>query len=93
MNDKGTRVPFLASFLVNLLKPENRSQFKIKIYHISIRMNDFLINTSIPVTLKSIMFTFRDSKNTFKLDEDLLKTMTNYNFNGDDSNPQDQKKL
>ena len=54
-------------------------------------MNDFLINTSIPVTLYSNMLTLRDSNKSFKLDGDLLKTMTNYNFNVDHSNPQDRK--
>ena len=37
------------------------------------------------------MLSFRDSKKSFKLDEDLLKTMTNYNFKVTHSNPQDEK--
>ena len=36
-------------------------------------MNDFLINTSITLTLDSNILTFRDSKKTLKLDRDLLK--------------------
>ena len=36
-------------------------------------MNDFLINTGVPVTLYSNMLTFRDCNKPFKLDEDLLK--------------------
>ena len=54
-------------------------------------MNVFLINTSIPVTLYSIMLTFRDSNKSFKLDEYLLKTMSNYDFNVSLSNPKDKK--
>ena len=37
------------------------------------------------------MLTFGDSNKSCKLDGDLLKTMTNYNFNVDQSNPQDRK--
>ena len=54
-------------------------------------MNDFLINEGIPVTLFSNMITFRDSNKSFKLDGDLLETMTNYDFNVSHSNPKDQK--
>ena len=54
-------------------------------------MDDFLINDGIPVTLCSNMLTFRDSNKTFKLDRDLLETITNSDFNVDHSNPQDQK--
>ena len=54
-------------------------------------MNDFLINGGIPVTLVSNMVLFRDSNKSFKLDGDLLETMTNYDFNVDHSNQQDQK--
>ena len=91
MNDKGMIAPYLASSLVNLFKPENKSQLILLKDSNSIRMNDFLINTNIPVTLYSNMLTFRDSNKSFKLDGDLLKTMTNYNFNVAHSKPQDQK--
>ena len=37
------------------------------------------------------MLTFRDSNVSVKLDGDLLKTMTIYNFNVDHSNRQDRK--
>ena len=41
MNDKGMIAPFLASFLVNLFKPENKSQFKLRKNPNSTKMNDF----------------------------------------------------
>ena len=41
--------------------------------------------------LYSIMVTFRDSNKSFKLDGDLLETMTNYDFNVSLPNPQHQK--
>ena len=37
------------------------------------------------------MLTFRDTNKSFKVNEDLLKTTINYNFNVDHSNPQDRK--
>ena len=54
-------------------------------------MTDFLINKGIPVTLVSKMLVFRDSNKSFKLDGDLLETMTNYDFNVDHSNQHDRK--
>ena len=54
-------------------------------------MNDFKINDGIPVTLVSNMLIFRDSNKSFKLEGDLLETMTNYDFNVDHSNQRDRK--
>ena len=39
------------------------------------------------------MATYRDSNKPFELDGDLLETMTNYDFNDDQSNPQDRKTI
>ena len=91
MNDKGMIAPYLASSLVNLSKPENKSQFRIIKDQNSIRMNDSLINGGIPITLYSNKLTFTDSNKFFKLDGDLLETMTNYDFNVSHSNPKDRK--
>ena len=91
MNDKGLIAPYSTSSLVNLFKPESKSQFRIKKDLNSTKMNDLLINEGIPVTLFSNMITFRDSNKSFKLDGDLLETLTNYVFNGSHSNPKDQK--
>ena len=54
-------------------------------------MNDFLINEDIPFTIFSNMITFRDSNKSFKLDGDLLKTITSYDFNVSHSDPKYQK--
>ena len=83
--------PNLPSSLVNLFKPENKSQFKIFKDPKSIWMQDYMINTSKPVTLYCNMLIFRDTINFFNLDGDLLKTRTNYNFNVDHSKPQAQQ--
>ena len=91
MDKKGLIAPYLASSLVNLFKPDNKSQFRLRKDHISTKMNDFLIHGNIPVTLFSNMITFRDSNKTFRLDGDLLKLITIYKFNADHSSPQDEK--
>ena len=91
MNNNGMIAPYLASSLVNLFKPENKSQFIFKKDLNSTKMNDFKINDGIPVTLVSNMLIFRDSNKSFKLEGDLLETMTNYDFNVDHSNQQDRK--
>ena len=91
MNDKGMIAPYLAFSLVNVFKPENKSQFRLRKDVNSTKMNDFLIHGNIPVSLYSNMITFRDSNKSFKLDGDLLKLITNYKFNADHSSPQDKK--
>ena len=91
MDEKGLIAPNLASSLVNLCKPENKSQFRLRKDLNSTKMNNFLINNGIPVTLLSNIIIFRDSNKYFKLDGDLLETMTNYDFNVDHSNQQDRK--
>ena len=53
-------------------------------------MNGFLINEVIPVTEFSNMLVFRDSNKSFKIDGDLLQTMTSYDFNVSHSNPKNQ---
>ena len=82
---------YLVSYLVNLSKPETKCQFKLIKDYNSVGLNDFLINTSTPVTLYSNMLTFRDTTKSFKPDGDLLKTITNCNFHAGHSNQQDQK--
>ena len=84
-------VPYLASSLVNLLKPENKCHFGLVKDLNSTKMNDSLLNPGIPVTLYSNMLTYRDSKKSFKLDGNLLDKLKNYVFNVSHSNPQDQK--
>ena len=91
MNNNGLIAPYLASSLVNIFKPENKSQFRLKKDLNSTKMNDFLINKGIPVTLVSNLLIFRDSNKSFKLEGDLLEAITNYDFNVDHSNQQDQK--
>ena len=91
MNDKGLIAPYLTTFLVEVFKKDNKSQFRLRKDPTSTKMNDFLIHGSIPVTIFSNMITFRDSNKTFRLEGDLLKVITNFKFNVDHSSPQDKK--
>ena len=59
----------------------------------SSKMNDFLINDGLPVTLYSNLLIFGDSNESFKLEGDIFETLTNYDFNADHSNPQDRKTI
>ena len=61
MDEKGLIAPYLAFSLVNLFKPDNKSQFRLGKDPNSTKMNDFLIDGNIPVSLHSNMITFRDS--------------------------------
>ena len=91
MNDKGIIASYLASSLVEVFKKDNKSQFRLRKDSNSTKLNDFLIHGTIPVTIYSNMITFRDTNKTFRLEDDLLKVITNHKFNVDHSNPQDKK--
>ena len=93
LDEKGLIAPYLSSSLVNVFKPENKSQFRLRKDLNSTKMNDFLLNDGIPVSLLSNMIIFRDNNESFNLDGDLLETITNYDFNVDHSNQQDRKMI
>ena len=83
--------PYLATSLVNLFKIENKSQFRLGKDVNSTKMNNFLIHGNIPVSLHSNTITFRDSNKSFRQEGELLKLITNYKFNADQSSPQVKK--
>ena len=91
MNDKGMIAPYLTTSLVEVFKKDNKSQFRSRKDNNSTKMNDFLIDGTIPVTIFSNMITFRDSNKSFRLEGDLLKLITNHKFNAGHSSPQDKK--
>ena len=49
MNDEDMIAAYLATSSVNLFKPENKSQFRLKKDLNSNKMNDFLIHGNIPL--------------------------------------------
>ena len=90
MDERSLIAPYLASSFVNLFKPENESQFRLRKNLNSTKMNDFLIHGNIPVSLYRNIITFRDGNKSFRLEGDLLKLITNYKFYADHSSPQDK---
>ena len=64
-----------------ITNPENTTQFKLVKDSNSNRVNGLKINNSIPITLYNNMLTFRDTGKEFELKGDLLKMITNKNYN------------
>ena len=87
MNDKG----LIDSSLIEVIKSDNKGQFRLTKDPNSTKTNDFLINEKVPVTIFSNMLTFRDTKKVFKIEGDLYKVITDYKFNVDHSNKQNRQ--
>ena len=83
MNDRGILASSLMSPLSNITSPENTTQYKLVKDSNSNRVNDLKINKTIPMTLYINMLTFRDTGREFALKGDLLKMITNKNYNVD----------
>ena len=93
MNDRGILASYLMSPLSKITNPENTNQFKLVKDHNSNRVNDLKINKTIPITLYNNMLTVRDTGKEFELTGDLLKMITNKNFNVDLASVQDRKQM
>ena len=91
MNERSIIASYLISPLAKITNPENSTQFKLVKDSSSIRVNDLLIHNSIPITLHDNLLTFRDSNKQFELKGDLLKLITNRNYNVDLASLQDKK--
>ena len=93
MNDRGILATYLMSPLSKITNPENASQFKLVKDSNSNRVIDFKINKTIPITLFNNMLTFRDTGKEFELKRELLKLITNKNYNVNLASLQDKKLL
>ena len=91
MNDRGIIVPYLLSPLAKITNPENTTQYKLVKDSSSNRVNDLLIHNTIPITLHDNLLTFRDTNEVIELKGDLLKMITNKNYNVDLASLQDKK--
>ena len=91
MNDRGILASYLMSPLSKITNPENTTQFKLVKDSSSNRVNDLLIHNTTPVTLYNNLLTFRDTDKEFELKGDLLKMITNKNFNVDLASLADKK--
>ena len=65
MNDRGLIASYLMSRLPKIANPENTTQYKLVKDFISNRLNDLLIQNSIPVILHDNLLTFRDTGKIF----------------------------
>ena len=77
--------------LSKITNPENSSQFELVKDSNSNRVNDLKINITIPITLYNNLLTFRDTGKEFELKGDLLKMITNKNYNVDLASLSDKK--
>ena len=91
MNDRGILASYLMSPLSIGTNPEKTTQFKLVKDSNSNRVNDLKINNSIPITLYNNMLTFRDTGKKFELKGDLLKMITNKNYNVNHASLSDKK--
>ena len=91
MNDSCIIASYLLSPLSKIPNPENTSQFKLVVDSNSNRVIDLLKHNTIPITLHDNLVTFRDSGKIFKLKRDLLKRITNKNYNVDLARLADKK--
>ena len=91
MNDRGILASYLMSPLSKITNPENSTQFKLVKDPNSNRVNDLLLKNKIPITLYNNMLAFRDTGKEFELKGDLLKMITNKNYNVDHASLSDKK--
>ena len=91
MNDRVILATYLMSPLTKITNSESASQYKLVKASNSKRVIDLKINKTIPNTLNNNMLTFRDSNKQIELKGDLLKMMTNKNYNVNLASLQDKK--
>ena len=91
MKDRGILASYLMSPLSKITNPENTTQFKLIKDSSSNRVNHLKINNSIPITLHNNLLTFRDTNKQFEPKGDLLKMITNKNYNVDLASLSDKK--
>ena len=90
MNDRGI-IAFYFLSPSKITNPESTSQFKLVKDFNSNRVSDLLIHKAIPVTLYNNLLTFRDTGKEYQLKGDLLKMITNKNYNVDLASLSDKK--
>ena len=81
----------MTSPLSKITNPENSSYFKLVKDSSSNRVNDLKIHNSIPITLYGNILTFRDTAKEIESTGELLKIITNKNYNADLASLSDKK--
>ena len=90
INDRGMLASYLVSFLSKITNLERISQFKLVNDPDSNKVKGLLVNKTLPVSLCNNLLTFRDTDIYLDLG-DLLKMITNKNYNVDLANFSDKK--
>ena len=91
MNDRGILATYLMSPLSKVTNLDNSSHFKLVKDHNSNRVDDLLRKNTIPITVNNSLLTFRDTNKVIELKGDLLKMITNNNYNVDLASLSDKK--
>ena len=91
LNDRGILATCLMSPLSKITNLENSSHFKLVKDSNLYRVNDLKINKKIPITLYNNLLTIRDTGKEFELKGDLLKKISNKNYNVDLASLVDKK--
>ena len=91
MKDRGLLASYMMTPLSKITHLENTTQFKLVKDSNSNRVNDLKRNKTVPSTLHDNLLTFRDTNKVFDLQGDLLKMITNKNYNVDLASLQDKK--
>ena len=81
----------MLSHLSKITNLENTSEFKVVKDSKSNRVNDLLRHNTMPITLHDNLLTFRDTGKIFEMKADLLKVITNKNYNVDLASLSDNK--
>ena len=93
MNDRGIITSYLLTPLSKITNPVITSHFKLVKDSNSNRVSDLLRHNTIPVTLYNILLTFRDTGKELEFKADLLKMITNKNYNVNLASLSDKKLL
>ena len=76
MSDRGIIATYILSLIINRINPDDTSQFKLLEDPDSNKVNDLLLNNTLPVVLHDKLLTFRDTHKKFKLHGKFLKMIT-----------------
>ena len=83
LNDRNIFASYLMFPLYKITNPENSTQLNLLKDHNSNIVNDLLIKKTMIIILHDNLLTFRDTGKVFDLKGDLLKMITNKNYNVD----------
>ena len=81
LRDRGIVASYLLPPLSKNTNLEKTNQYKLGKYPSSNGVNDLLLNKTIPLTLYNNLLRFRHTDKKIKMDGDLLKKITNKNYN------------